>query len=177
LAKTRLRLLLLDANVVIELHRLKIWGGIVDHCEIVLARTVVTESRHAEIDGRQVQIDLRPDIESVRITVVDVELARIRAFRGRFTETFLERLDPGELESLAYLVEVDKECLMSSADKIVWRTLGALRQGERGISLEEILNRVGLGRALEEHFGQGYRERWTRHGFGEGLQGQATGES
>ena len=174
MAKKSIRLRLLDANVVLELHRLGLWEVVVEGCEILLARTVVEESKYFETrDGRQERIDLGRAIESEQLTVVEVDLGVVRQFRERFTRTFLERLDPGELESLAYLVEVDKACRISSADAIVWRTLGALALGEQGLSLEEILNAVGQTRKLSDQFTKPFRERCTKRGFDEGLRGEA----
>lgn len=144
-------------------------------CEVLLARTVLDESKYFERDdGTQQRIELGNSIETGDIRVVDVPLATVSAFQKRFRPTFLARLDPGELESLAYLVEVDQGCSISSADKIVWRTLGALRIGERGLALEEILGRIGQTRKLDEPFTKRYREHWTKVGFDEGLRGEAT---
>ncbi len=43
---TTLRLLLLDANVVIELFRLGIWGRVIERCRIFVARTIVEVEAH-----------------------------------------------------------------------------------------------------------------------------------
>lgn len=175
MATKSIRLLLLDANVVLELHRLNLWSGVVERCEVLLARTVLDESKYFERDdGCQQQIDLGREIEAGQIRIVEVPLVTLTAFQRRFRSAFLERLDPGELESLAHLAEVDPGCSISSADKIVWRTLGALRIGEQGLSLEEILGRIGQSRRLDEPFTKRYREKWTKTGFGEGLRGEAT---
>ena len=175
MATKSIRLLLLDANVVLELHRLGLWSGVVERCEVLLARTVLDESKYYEMDdGRQQRIDLGREIETAQVRIVEVPLDKVIAFQQRFRPTFLGRLDPGELESLAHLVEVNRGCSISSADKIVWRTLGALRLGEHGLSLEEILGRIGQSRRLDEPFTKHYREMWTRKGFDEGLRGEAT---
>ena len=170
-----IRLLLLDANIVLELHRLKLWSGVTGRCEVLLARTVLDESQFFEDDcGSQQGIKLGPEINSGHVRIIDVPLTAVSLFQRRFRPTYLERLDPGELESLAHLVEVDQDCSISSADKIVWRTLGALRLGERGLSLEEILSRIGQSQRLAEPFTKRYRDKWTRTGFDEGLRGEAT---
>jgi len=135
---------------------------------------VIDESKYFErMDGGQERIDLSRDIETAQVTIVEVELATLRLFRQKFMPTFLERLDPGELESLAHLVEVDRGCRISSADAIVWRTLGALQLGEQGVSLEEILNAIGQTRKLADQFTKLFRDKWTKRGFDEGLRGEA----
>lgn len=173
MAGKALRLLLLDAGVVMELHRLGLWEQVVEHCDVLLARAVLGESKYYDDGESHVRIDLKPDIAEGRIRIVDVKLAQLAAFQRRFQPTFLERLDAGEAESLAYMTEVDTGCIITSADKIVWRTLGALRIGEDGISLEEILGRIGLGRRVGNEFSKSYRQEWTQRGFEEGLRGEA----
>jgi hypothetical protein len=174
MAKKLVRLLLLDANVVLELHRLKLWDAVADRCELVLAGTVVGESQFIEEDGERIEIDLTPDIKGGKVRIVQVDLKIAAAFRARFKKTFLERLDAGEQESLAHLAEVERDCLICSADAIVWRTLGALALRDHGRSLEEILSQIGLGRAVDEHFTKAFRERYTAQGFAEALRGEAT---
>jgi hypothetical protein len=103
--------------------------------------------------------------------VFDVPLADIRTFRDRFDPTYLERLDPGETESLAYLLKANAEIRICSADKIVYRVLGNLDRSEQGLSLEEVLRTVGLARPLPQQFTKTFRERWTAKGVEESLHG------
>ena len=168
----RLSFLLLDANVVIYLFKLKIWDRLIEQCDIQLARTVMGES-HFYLDDRdhRVDFDLGPYEQARTITVFDVPIAGIQAFRDDFDPTYLERLDPGETESLAYLLRADPETRICSADKIVFRVLGNLDRSEQGLSLEEVLRAVGLGRPLPHQFTKTFRETWTAKGVEERLHG------
>jgi len=130
----KLRFLLLDANVVIKLFELGLWKTVIDKCEILLARTVV--EREAEFffdDDGQHAIDLAHDINSNRIAIVDAQASDLRRFLKRFDPLYLERLDPGEAESLAYLVSCEDPCLLCSSDAIVFRVLAQLRRAEQGV--------------------------------------------
>jgi len=169
----KLRLLLLDANVVIEISRHALWDPVVDRCEIHLARTVIDEAVYfLDDDGFQRGIDLRPYIEAGSIKVFDLVPSDLETLRSRFDPTYFEKLDPGETESLAYLLQQhEMSCMISSTDKIVYRILGNLNRAEQGISLEEILKRIGLGRALSREFSRDYRRQWTQRGFEDGLAG------
>jgi len=169
----KLRLLLLDANVVIELFEQGIWEKVVARCEVYLARTVVEEAQHVpdEEPGFAQQIDLANDIAGGQVTVIDVEASRLKDFRDRFGVGYFERLDPGELESLVYLDSSEESFLMCSADSIVFRVLGRLQRGDQGISLEETLGEIGLGRTLERQFGKDFREHWTGIGRQDLIQG------
>lgn len=169
----KLRFLLLDANVVIQLFELGLWERIVQSCEILLARTVAEReaSFFFDADGHQQLINLTDDISANRITVVEMPLSSIKLFMARFDRLYLERLDPGETESLAYLDSSADECLICSSDAIVFRVLAQLSLVERGLSLEEILKTIGLGRSLPSQFTKQFRDQWTKRGQQEKIQG------
>lgn len=170
----KFRLLLLDANVVIEAFRMGIWDQLVDRCDIHLARTVVDKEAHFYEDdsGDRHHFDLREYEAKGTITVFDVQFAEVDAFRKLFGPVYFEKLDQGEAESMAFLfAHPSQEWLICSADKIVYRVLGSTRRGDQGISLEEILQQIGLGRPVDRMFSHNYREQWTRKGFEEGQYG------
>ncbi len=57
----KFRLLLLDANIVIEISRHSLWDRIIAACEVHLAQTVVNEARFFDDDnGACQEIDLTP---------------------------------------------------------------------------------------------------------------------
>lgn len=168
----KFRLLLLDANIVIEISRHGLWDQIIARCEIHLARTVVEEAHFfLDANGNQQPIDLTPHINAQAITVFDLAPSDLAGLRAKFDPVYFEKLDPGETESLAYLLKQANECQICSADKIVYRVLGNLHRADQGVSLEEVLNQIGLGRKLGREFSRDYREQWTQKGFQEGLGG------
>ena len=70
------------------------------------------------------------------------------------------------------MFDTKSEFLISSADKIVYRVLGNMNRGHQGISLEEILNRIGLTISqLPPQYRREFRERWTQVGLEERLNG------
>lgn len=116
-------------------------------------------------------IDLSVYINAGLITVFDLASSDLTEFRSKFNPVYFEKLDPGETESLAYLLKQSDDCRICSADKIVFRVLGNIYRAEQGVSLEEILKQIGLGRTLAREFSKDYREQWTQKGFQEGLGG------
>jgi len=169
----KFRLLLLDANVVIELFRQGIWDRVIESCDVHLSRTVAEEEAHFFVDaqGDRQDFDLGPYARDVRITVFDVAATEVAGFCAGFDPSYMESLDPGEAESLAFLFRSTDACLISSADKIVYRVLGNLDKGDQGVSLEEVLQQVGLGRPLPRAFTKAYRQQWTQRGSQERIQG------
>lgn len=169
---SKLKLLILDANVVIHLHEFGKWEKFLAVCDVHLPLTVVEESNYYEIDGDKQYIDLTEDVEQARVIVFEVPNARITAFQKQFDPLYLGELDPGELEALAYLIDSTEEYLISSSDIIVYRVLGRLNRGEQGISLEELLKRVGLQQAnLPSQCTKSFREKHTKTGETDAVQG------
>jgi hypothetical protein len=171
---SKLKLLILDASDVIHLHEFGIWGKLIGLCEVHLARTVVDiEAEYFEKDGETHPIDLADDIATDRVRVFEVSLADISRFRGQFDPLYVGELDPGETEALAYLTQSADSFRISSGDAIVYRVLGRLNLGEQGISLEEILSKVGLSQnKMPWPCQKKFREKYTKAGETDAIQGK-----
>jgi hypothetical protein len=172
----KFRLLLLDANAIIYAHELGIWHLLTDRCEITITKTVVEQEVYYWRDGNGVrhEIDLAADIQEGRIHCVEVPLARIDAFRERFSQIYLDAMDPGETESLAFLESSADPWRLCSSDALVFRVLGSLGRAEQGISLEEVLSGVGLGRHVDAMYDKAFRQRYTTRGRQEAITGLST---
>jgi hypothetical protein len=172
----KFRLLLLDANVVIVLCKLDLWDLVLEKCEILLARTVFESEAvfYEDEEEEKVYLNLEEDYKQGKLQVVDVPIAQVAAFLAPFKPLYLGELDPGEAESLAYLVNATEQHFFCSADKIVYRVLGALNREDQGLSLERLLQQIGLTAGkLGQEFSETYRLRWTRQGQQEAFLGQA----
>ena len=163
----KLKSLILDAGVVICLHEIGLWQQVVAGCDLYLSRIVAEKEvlfQKSEQDEYGYDIDLSLLINSGAITVFDVSVADLKSFRNQFDLLYLGDLDDGESESLAYLVKQSHEFLISSGDAIVYRVPGNLNRGEQGISLEEILQKLGLGRIVQNPYSKRFREQYTKQG-------------
>jgi hypothetical protein len=167
------KLLILDANEVIYLHETGLWQAVLSRCEVYLARTVAEDEakfyRGSEADEI---IDLSDDITKGRVNVFEQTLTELKQFFDCFDPIYLESLDPGEAESLAYLVQSKDAYLISSGDAIVFRVLGLLNRSDQGISLEEVLQKVGMGRAVAKQYTKQFRERYAKEGEQDSLRGR-----
>ena len=171
----KLKLLILDAGVVIYLHEIGLWHQVVANCDLYLSQIVAEKEvlfEKSERDEHCYDIDLSPLIKSGSITVFDVSVSDLKAFRNQFDLLYLGDLDDGESESLAYLVKQSLDFLISSGDAIVYRVLGNLNRGEQGISLEEILQKLGLGRAVSNPYSRRFREQYTKQGQQDMIRGR-----
>ena len=171
----KLKLLILDACVVIRLHELGIWEPVCDQCDIHLSRIVAEKEvlfQPGDEGGYGEDIDLLPDIDNRRVQVFDVKASELKDFRGQFDPSYLGDLDDGESESLAYMMKQTGDFLISSGDAIVYRVLGNLGLGNLGLSLEEILQKIGQGRKLEWPYTKAFREKYMSDGQTDMIQGR-----
>lgn len=171
----KLKLLILDAGVVIRLHELGIWNQVRDLCDVHLSRIVVEVEvlfQPADQGEYGEDIDLSPDITTGRVTVFDVTVSELKSFLGQFDAIYLGDLDDGEAESLAFLTKQSDEFVISSGDAIVYRVLGNLGRRDQGLSLEEILQKIGLGRKLDWPYSKAFREKYTSQGELDMIQGK-----
>lgn len=169
----RYQFLLLDANVIIELFSLGLWDALTERCDIHLSDIVVQEADYYEdASGAHRDIDLSSYIDGGRVRVFSHSASDLLQFKSSFDRAYLEKLDPGETESLLQLLSrKEEDLLLCSADAIVFRVLGNLKMSDKGLSLEEVLHRSGLRRKLKRQFTREFRLRWSRQGLAESLQG------
>jgi len=82
------------------------------------------------------------------------------------------QIDPGEAETLAFLANSSEKFIVCTADGAVFSALGFLDKSEIGISLEEVLRKVGLtpSQKLEWWFSKKFREKYTRQGEIDSIQ-------
>lgn len=170
---SRLKLLILDANLVIRLHEIGLWTTVIERYEVRLGRTVVEESMYFEKEDQREVVDLSNDIDTSKITVFDVGTNDSKRFLAKFDRTYAEKLDAGELESLVYLDQSGEQLWLASGDAIVYKVLGLLSRTDQGISLEEALQRVGLGVAnLPWSCKKAFREKYTAEGQQDFIRGR-----
>jgi hypothetical protein len=176
--KLKFSLLILDAGVVITLHQLGLWQQVVDRCDIHVSRVVAEVESLFHIDANSEpgdygqDIDLGPDIAAGRITRFEVPIDQIRRFRDLFDDSYASGIHDGEAESLAYLFSQPGDWLISSGDAIVFKVLGNAGRSEDGISLEEILQRLGLSKPVDWQYTKAFRLKFDKVGSTDQIQGR-----
>jgi hypothetical protein len=118
------------------------------------------------------EIVLAAEISSAKVHLFDVTPNELTSFREQFDPLYFGDLDDGEAESLCHMMKQLADFLISSGDAIVYRVLGNLGRSRQGISMEEILQKIGLGRKVEWPYSKAFREKYTRHGETDKIQGR-----
>lgn len=162
--------LLLDAGPIIKLWSLGIWDEFLKYSDVTISRIIAEDQALYTEDGCQ-HIDLAPYEEKRLIKLIDVELTVVQTFHSRFDLQYKEIIHAGEKETLAFLSTHSEPYLLCAADRAVFRVLGLLGKGERGIFLEEILDKIGRSqKSLEWKYTKKFREKYTRMGEEDSIQ-------
>ena len=131
------RSLLLDADVVIDLHTLGLFGKISRAYDICLTRDVFVEARYYKKDGTKIDIDLKD------VTIINnVDLESLRKVQREAKEARLG-IDPGESTSIAYLIQTDEEITFCSCDQAAIKLISYMELEQKTISLEKALRSAG----------------------------------
>ncbi len=167
-----MRLLLLDANIIIKLFELGFWDDILNAYDIHLSRTVIGEAEfYCDEYGTKHNINLSQEEDEGKLSVFEVDISDIKEFTDRFDATYLEKLDPGEAESLANIMQKGENYSICSADHIVYKVLGNLLVTEKGVSLDEILNETGLYCELPRCYSEAFRLSCSMEGTDDRMLG------
>jgi glutathione peroxidase-family protein len=169
----KLQFLLLDAGPIIKLFELGIWETFIEKYEVAITRTVVEQCIYTrQSEGLEyIDFPFEQAAEKELIKIVDVPPSEVKFFDDKFKITPKYLIHPGEDETLAYFLKATDDYAVCAADKVVFIVLGLIGKGEQGISLEELLNAIGLGRNLEWRFTKKFREKYTLEGKIDAAQG------
>ncbi len=168
---------ILDANVVIQLHALGIWKQFLSSAqkkgwELLVGDTVCEEAVYFLHEDKEEQIDLSADFQNGFLKSFRISSSEAKKFLASFDPLYAPELHLGETECLVFLVQHQKDSLLCSADGAVFRTLGLLHLEEYGVSLEELLQQIGFGRRVLYQYSRAFRQNYTKEGQKDFLQGR-----
>jgi len=168
----KFQFLLLDAGPIIKLFELGLWDDFIGKCNVTICSTVAREAKWASREFEDTCIDLDGYHHNGRIQIIDVELPVVRAFSDKFGLSYKAMLHDGEAETLAFLCNSSEKWLVCTADAAVFKTLGVLGRSLQGISLQEALAQLGLGRDLEWKYTERFRQKYASLGQMDSIQGR-----
>lgn len=163
------KLVILDANVVINSHALKYWDPLTNRYEIYLPATVLHEEAFYFGGPHQEQpILLQQAIERRIIQKLEASLDDDRHLQSLIIPNFVSRIDPGEREALALLKNPKfKDFYFCTGDALPIQLLSVLGLANRGISVEKLLQEIGITKKLERHFTDAWFKQQLTRGFQE----------
>lgn len=169
-------LLLLDACIIIDAYTLGVWDNLVASGEIVAPSIVIHDEAkfYKTENGREsTQIDLPSLVDAHRIqeaSATPSEMGDVLQYLDRGTQ---EGLDPGEIEALAIIMkDRNGEMLFCTADRIAVETVAMLGLSERGVSMESMLDRLGLHKEVPAKCSEQRFRQYIQNGTTMRLQGR-----
>jgi hypothetical protein len=151
-------LLLLDADVVIDLHILDLFDKMCSSYEILVTKVVFDEAKYYPKNGTQVPINIT---NKVRI-VEDIDVGFLEIIQEEEREAGL-RIDDGEKTSIAYLLQAQDDTKFCLIDNTAVKLVSYMDLDNRSVSLEKALRGAGHHTSLfpkhrESIFRKGIRE-------------------
>ena len=138
-----MNLVLLDADVIIDLHKFGLWEQATKKNTVYIASTIIHYEAYYYTDeaGQKQYFDL---IEQIGKTIQEVSATpdEIAQLKSKFSPAYLT-LDEGESESLAILLK-EPDITFCTCDKAAIIALALLDMQNRVISLEAMLKQSGL---------------------------------
>ena len=131
------KLLLLDADVIIDLHALGLFGKINKAYDIYLTRNVFKEAIYYKKDGAKYDIDIKG-----ASIIENVDLESLKKVQREAKEARLA-VDPGESTSIAYLIKSEEEITFCSCDKAAIKLISYMELEQKAISMERSLRNAG----------------------------------
>ena len=132
------RLLLLDTDVILDLHTFGLFDNFSKSYDIQVTREVFKEARYFKKGGQKFPVKIEDKVEI--IDSVDIE--SFKEVAAKASQARLE-IHTGEATSIAYLVKGHEEMLFCGCDKAALKLIAFMDLESRAISLESALKNAG----------------------------------
>jgi hypothetical protein len=166
---------LLDANIIIESHKVGVWEKLIERVEIVVSSIVAHKESlfYSKVERKVPEsINLKQLIQNGKIKEIPSSPEEIADFLNYFDRVFVFGLDDGEIESLALIKSGKvKDTLFCSSDGPAIQALAMIGHSDAGVSMEMLLKETGLQKDLEYQFGDVFFKKHLKKGSENLIQG------
>ena len=158
-----MHIVLLDADVIIDLHRLNLWKSLTKNNKIHVSSIICREVYYyEETAGKRHVIDLSKEAGKSFVEI-SANIEQLSTITKEFEGLFEIDLHAGEKEALAILT-TKKDMLFCTCDKAAMKALGFLGISHKGISFEKLLSRSGIKKKLEIKHSERQFRQFTQEG-------------
>ena len=138
-------LLLLDADVIIDLHKLGLWKQITKSHKVSVPSIVLhKEVYYYEDENGRHHIDLEREA-GITFSELSCSAQELLGFKERFDRVLQEELHDGEKEALA-LLQKQEDLVLCTCDHATIKALAILDLSEQSISVENLLKKSGMSK-------------------------------
>jgi len=139
---------LLDADVIIDLHKLGLWKQITKSHKVSIPSIILRkEVYYYEDENGRHNIDLEKEAGET-FSELSCSAQELLGFKENFDRVFQEELHDGEKEALA-LLQKQEDLVLCTCDHAAIKAMAMLDLSERGISFENLLKKSGMSKKLE----------------------------
>jgi hypothetical protein len=151
---TRGDIVLMDTNVIIEAHRTKCWGAVVNAFKVETVEKCCEEA--ATGDKRRADyVVINVEAMKKSVLIHPVTLLELAELETRLAEP--DRIDPGEKHLLAHAMKKAAAVWhVSASDRAAVKAGSELGLLDKFVSLEALARVVGMSPQLKQHF----TEKW-----------------
>lgn len=136
--ETMRKLLLLDADVIIDLHSLVLFEKISRAYDVYVTQEVYEEATYFKKGGSKNPINIADRV----IVIKDVAFEGLEKVEKEAKEARLV-IDPGESTSIAYINQTEDKMTFCSCDKAAIKLISYMELEQKSISLEKALRNAG----------------------------------
>ena len=132
------KLLLLDADVVIDLHSLGLFEKLSKSYDLFVTQEVFEEAKFYKKRNQKIPIKMRD-----RVTVIDdIKVECLQEVRKEAREARLA-IDPGESTSIAYILQSERDMTLCLCDKAAIKLMAYMNLEQNAASVETTLKNAG----------------------------------
>ena len=159
-----MHIVLLDADVIIDLHIFHIWNQIIDKNKIYISSIILRQEVYfyENYNGVRHNIELSKDV-GAKFLEISVSAEELKKFTQQFDRVFEEELHAGEKEALKILQD-NNEILFCTSDKTAIKAIALLGIREQGISFEKLLKSSGITKKTEFKHTEKYFKKYLDEG-------------
>jgi len=157
-------MILPDADVIIDLHRLNVWNNVIAKNKIYISSIILRQEVHfyEDCNGIRHYIDLLKNAGSL-FQEISISAEDLKIFSQQFDRVFEGELHSGEKEALKILQD-NNDFLFCTCDKAAIKAIALLGKKEQGISFEKLLKSSGLTKKIELKHTEKYFRKYLDEG-------------
>jgi len=141
-----MKLLLLDADVIIGLLEAGLWEKVLGAYDVHIPATVITEvAFYFSPSGEKIRVDLPSDYAG-KFKMASIDAITISQLTSRISKYCEIELHSGELEALAILEKDKRSTKLCTCDKSAIIAAKLLELDDRVISFEKLLVSIGYSK-------------------------------
>jgi predicted nucleic acid-binding protein len=128
------KLLLLDADVVIDLHSLGLFGKMSKSYNLLVTRKVFEEAKFYRKRNQKIPIKIKEKV----VIIDDIQVESLKEVRKEAQEARLA-IDAGESTAIAYILRSESDMALCLCDKAAIKLMAYMNLEQNGISVEKTL--------------------------------------